>query len=230
MKNSEIATLVQELKPRLLETLTPRELNEVITHARVRQYPANAVVSHEGHPADSLFLLLSGRARFFTVTPNGDKVLLFWAVPGDWLGGTAILAEPRDYLLSTETVKPSRLLTWDRASIRGLCRRYPKMMDSAMLGAYDYLVLYRSVHLSLACDNARQRLATVLFNLATGIGRRGPQGIELDINNEELASEAHVTHFTASRLMSEWQRNGMLVKKRGKVVLSSPELLLAEAS
>jgi len=85
--------------------------------------------------------------------------------------------------------------------------------------------LYRALHLSLVCHSARQRLATVLVNLATGIGQRVPEGVQLDVNNEELANEANVTHFTASRLMSEWQRNGMLIKRRGKVLLPAPELL-----
>ena len=93
-------------------------------------------------------------------------------------------------------------------------------MSNALLIAHDYLVLYRALHLSLACHSARQRLATVLVNLASGIGQRVPEGVQLDVNNEELANEAHVTHFTASRLMSEWQRNGMLIKRRGKVLLA----------
>ena len=230
MKSSEITALVEKLAPRLFEGLTPLQMKEVLGCARWRQYPADAVVSHEGHPADHFFMLLSGRARFFTINPNGDKTVLFWVAPGEYLGGAAILARPCDYLLSTECVKPSRILSWDRSSITDLCWRYPRLMQNALLLAYDYFVLYRTLHMSLACDNARQRLATVLFNLATGIGHPGPDGIELDVNNEELANEAHVTHFTASRLMSEWHRNGMLVKKRGKVLLSAPELLLAEAS
>lgn len=230
MKPSEIIALVEKLAPRLFEELTPAQLKEVVSCARVRQYPADAVISYEGHPSDHFFMLLSGRARFFTINPNGDKTVLFWLAPGECLGTAAILARRCEYLLSAESVKPCRILCWDRPSITDLCQRFPRLMQNTLLIAYDYLVLYRSLHMSLACDNARQRLATVLFNLATGIGHKGPNGIELDVNNEELANEAHVTHFTASRLMSEWQRNGMLVKKRGKVLLPSPELLLSEAS
>ncbi|MGC1295117.1 MAG: helix-turn-helix domain-containing protein [Alloacidobacterium sp.] len=52
----------------------------------------------------------------------------------------------------------------------------------------------------------------------------------LNIRNEELAHEANITIFTASRFLSEWQRKGILTKSRGKVVLRSPEtLMLSEA-
>jgi CRP-like cAMP-binding protein len=228
MTRAEIAAAVTELKPRFLEGLTEAELKVVLAAARTREYSANSIVSHEGHPADHLYLLLSGRARFFTVTPAGDKVLLFWAAPGEVLGGAAILSQRFDYLVSTETVKKSRLLVWSCSSIAPLCQKYPRLMSNALLIAHDYLILYRSLHLSLVCHSARQRLATVLVNLATGIGQKVPEGVQLDINNEELANEAQVTHFTASRLMSEWQRSGMLIKRRGKVLLPAPELLYSQ--
>ena len=49
--------------------------------------------------------------------------------------------------------------------------------------------------------------------------------IELDVQNEELANEANITPFTASRLLSEWQRKRILTKSRGKVLLRAPEQL-----
>jgi len=229
MTRAEITAAIEELKPRFFEGLTAPELRAVLAGARTREYSATSIVSHEGHPADHLYLLLSGRARFFTLTPAGDRVLLFWAAPGDVLGGAAILSQRFDYLVSTETVKKSRFLVWSYSSIAPLCQRYPRLMSNALLIAHDYLVLYRALHLSLVCHSARQRLATVLVNLATGIGQRVPEGVQLDVNNEELANEANVTHFTASRLMSEWQRNGMLIKRRGKVLLPAPELLTQQS-
>jgi len=41
-----------------------------------------------------------------------------------------------------------------------------------------------------------------------------------------LANAANVTPFTASRLMSDWQRDRALVKRRGAILLRSPERLL----
>jgi len=229
MTRAEIIAVMEELKPRFLQGMTAPETNAVLASARVREYSAHCIVSHEGHPADHLYLLLSGRARFFTLTPEGEKILLFWVTPGEVLGGAAILAQRFDYLLSTETVKKSRFLVWDRTTSAAMCQQYPRLMSNALLIAHDYLVLYRALHLSVACHTARQRLATVLVNLATGIGQKVPEGVQLDVNNEELANEAHVTHFTASRLMSEWQRSGILIKRRGKVLLPAPELFAQEA-
>ena len=228
MTPSEISDVVRELNPRFLQGLTVTERTAVLACARVRKYLANATISYEGHPADHLFLLLHGRARYFTLTPQGDKALLFWVAPGECVGGAAIISTPCNYILSSETVKSSRFLVWERSAIISLSRKYPRLLENALVVAHDYFVLYRAAHLSLACQSARQRLATVLVNLASGIGEKVPEGVQLDVSNEELANEAHVTHFTASRLMSEWQRNGVLIKRRGKVLLAAPELLFAQ--
>jgi len=228
MSPSEIAATVRRLNPRFLVGLAQPEIDVILAAAKQRHFQAKSIVCHEGHPAIHLYLLLSGRARFFTTTSAGQKMALFWVTPGEITGGAAILSRPLDHVLSTEVGRASSMLVWERPMIRALAEKYPKLLDNGLLIAHDYFVLYRAIHLSLACKTARQRLAIVLANLATGIGHRVPAGVELDITNEELANEAHVTHFTASRLLSHWQRTGVLSKTRGKVVLPSPELLLTQ--
>jgi CRP/FNR family transcriptional regulator, nitrogen oxide reductase regulator len=226
--SSDIAAAVRDLKPRFLEGLAPPEIKAVLAAAKMRRYLENSVVTNQDHPAEHLFLLVSGRARYFYITPDGQKTLLLWLPPGETFGAAAFLSKPFQYLVSTETVKNSCVLVWERATIREFAARYPRLVENALLIAFDYLVVYRAMHVSLTCHTARQRLATVLVNLASGIGHAVPGGIELDVNNEELANEANVTLFTASRLLSEWQRSGMVLKNRGKVLLRSPEQLLSQ--
>jgi CRP-like cAMP-binding protein len=226
MTLSEIAAVLREVKPRFLRGLALPELNSVLMAAKQRRYLANSVFTNQDDPADHLYLLLDGRARHFSITPDGQKALLFWLPPGEVTGAAAFLSKPVHYLVSTETVVDSWVLVWDRATLRKLAARYPRLVENALLIAFDYLVAYRAIHMALACHTARQRLATVLVNLASGIGHPVPGGIELDVNNEELANEANVSVYTASHLLSKWQSDGIVVKNRGKILLRSPEKLL----
>jgi CRP-like cAMP-binding protein len=218
----------RNIRPRLLEGLSQAELNAIISAAKQRRYLANSVMVNQEHPADYLFLLTSGRARYFYLTPDGRKTILLWLPPGEIFGGAALLSRPSEYLVSTEAVKPSSVLVWDRATIRDLVARYPRLTDNALLIMFDYLVAYRAIHASMTCHSARQRLAQVIAHLATGIGQKVSGGIELDVRNDELANEANVTPFTASRILSEWQRQGVLRKGRGKILLRSPERLFLQ--
>ena len=222
----KLLNALRNLRSRFLAGLSSDEVKTVISAARLRRYLANSVIVNQEEPADHLFFLISGRARYFYITPDGRKTILWRITPGEMFGGSALLYLASDYLVSTEALNPISVLVWDRATILQLVASYPRLANNALLVMFDYLVAYRGIHISMTCHSAQQRLAYVLANLAQGIGQEVPEGIELDVRNEELANEANVTPFTASRMLGEWQRQGILRKTRGKILLHSPERLL----
>jgi len=183
-----VATLVRDLAPRLLEGLEPGDIETILAAASHRRVLANSVIANEGSPAEQMFLLLTGRARRFLLTPDGQKVSLLRVPPGEILGEATLLVRPSHYIVSSEVTTNSSVLAWDRRTIRGLCTKFPRLVENALLTTFDYLVVYRTTHISLLYDSAEQRLAQVLANLAAGIGQNVPRGVELDVRN--LAEEA----------------------------------------
>jgi len=141
-------------------------------------------------------------------------------------GGAALLSRPSSYLVSTEMVTDSWVLVWQRKTIRELAGKCPKLMENALLLAFDYMTLFLAAHVALTSHSARERLAGVLVSLADGFGQDVSGGVKLVITNEELANAANVTTFTASRLLSEWHRSGAVVKSRRGVILRAPHKLL----
>ena len=108
MTRAEIAARVSELTPVFLEGLTQSEIAEVLAAATLRRLRPKSVVARQGHSAEEVFLLLDGRARHFTVTREGEKVVIMWVLPGEVSGGRALLSKkPMRYLLSTEAVVDS---------------------------------------------------------------------------------------------------------------------------
>jgi len=219
----------RNVEPRFFDGLAPAEVKTVVSAARQLRYLANSVIVNQGHPAEHVFLLVSGRVRYFYFTRDGRKVILRWITPGQIFAPAALLADPVEYLVSTEAVKNSSVLAWDRATIRELTTRYPRLIDNTLMIMFEYFVFYRDTRLLLSYDPAPQRVAHVLANLATTIGERVAGGIELDVLNEELANEANVTPHTVSRLLSNWQRKGIVTKRRGRVLVRSTASLFREA-
>ena len=226
MRASGIAAVNTELGSRFLEGIGPPGLKVILAAARPRQFKANCEIVRQGNPADYLYLLTKGRARYFFTTEDGRKMLLFWLSPGEIIGGSALLANPSLYLASAETLKDSHVLVWDRSAIRELAARYPRLLENALITASDYLAWYVAAHVALTSHSARKRLSGVVICLAELVGQKVPGGLEFDVTNEELASAANITQFTASRLLSEWQRNRAVLKRRGKILLCSPQKLL----
>ena len=204
-----------------LAGLTQLEVNAVVSAASRHYYPPKTLVTEEGELANYFFLLISGRARYFFLTEGGKKVILHWLLPGETVGMMALLSEPMPYQVSSETVRQTSMLVWERGTMRGLLGRYPKLLENALSVAAHYLLLYRLGYTALVCDSARERLANVLGHLAKIMGRPLERGVELNVTNEELASAANVTPFTASRLLGDWQRKGLISKTRGRITVFS---------
>jgi CRP-like cAMP-binding protein len=82
-------------------------------------------------------------------------------------------------------------------------------------------------HTNFLTKSAASRLANQLIQLATSAGEVGSSGINVDITNEQLSSLSDVGYFTTSRILSKWEHDGMLSKKRGRITLLAPESLMA---
>jgi CRP/FNR family transcriptional regulator, nitrogen oxide reductase regulator len=230
MTLSEALVLLRGLEPKFLEGLTPSERATLFETATACRFEPGSLITRQGFPAERIALLVRGRARFTCVTVTGRKLNLHWIYPGEACGLSSLLLHPRDYLMTAEAIRSSVALVWRRHAIRAFAESCPRMMENALLLGYEYIRLYQSAHISGTSQSARKRLAWVLGAMAEGIGQEVKDGIELNVRNEDLAIEANVTVFTASRLLNEWQRQDLLVKTRGKIVVRSPEDLLRRAS
>ena len=226
MTASEIAARVMELSPALLQGLAPGDLENVLQAATLRRIPPRLIIASEGHPADEIFLILYGRARTFTITPRGEKVLLLRIPAGDPSGGRALLARPTRYLVSTEAVTECTTLVWGRSSILSLTKQYPILPENALMIVSEYFATLRNLLVAASHHTASERIAQVLANLSREVGRKGFEGTVVPVSNEELANEANVTIFTVSRTLGEWQRKGLVLKRRGHVVVRWPERLV----
>ena len=212
-----------------LEGLGKDQRESILAAGTLRRFRANSLVTHQGHPADHLFMLAKGSARFFYIAPDGKKHIILWITPGQIFGGRSLLLAPSTNIASTETVKESLVMAWSRRTMRGLVSRYPRLLDNAILIACDFHAIQLHSFVSTRY-NARQRLLHVLTTLVPSIGRKVSYGTELDVTNVELADAAHITQFTASRILSELQHEGTLKKKRGKVLLPSAYKALADVA
>jgi CRP/FNR family transcriptional regulator, nitrogen oxide reductase regulator len=221
------------LRSPLFEGLALREIRSILAAGTPRRFLANSILYNQGEPVRSAYLLVEGRARYFYVTPEGQKIVFTTVAAGELLGAAALVRTMSSHNVSAEVLLHSRMVAWDKKTIRSLGVVYPKLIDNALSITAHYIGWLISAHVGLACHSAQLRLAQTLVNLASsapGAASGGGRGVELAVTNEELAHAASVTPFTVSRLMSRWQRSGFLTKGRGKVLLRSPEGLFRSAA
>lgn len=227
LAEKRIVGLPEGLRPRLFSGLTSVELNSILSAATQRHFPKSSVVIHQNDPAERLFLLSSGQGRQFVTSRDGQKIILHWLTAGQFFGGVTVLSHPCEYLASTEVLRDSCALVWHRKTMREFVSRFPILLDNALsIAATEHFAWLISARVSLSTDDAVGRIAHLLVSLACGIGKIGHDGVEIEVGNDDLAAGANVTPFTVSRTLGEWQRNGILTKGRGKLLLRRPELLM----
>ena len=220
------AALPPGFRSRLLEGLTPSEIRAVLATARQRKISPNQVLQHQGDPASHLCLLVTGLAAFYKAAPGGSKFFLRWILPGDAFGLAALLqTRPQPSFTTVQALRGDSVFVWERVSARALASQIPRLRENASVLASDYMASFTDLLVLRTSQTAQQRLARVLVESARHIGRAGREGSELRLTNEQLAQMADVSLFTASRQLNEWQRQGILAKSRGKILLRASKRL-----
>jgi CRP-like cAMP-binding protein len=228
LPNKQGVGLPDDLKPRFFSGLTTTELSSVLSVATHQSFPKATVIVNQDEPAERFFLLASGQGRRFVTSVSGHKIMLDWLTCGQFTGDSTISAIPTRYLASTEVLPMSCALVWERKTIRELVTGVPILLENAIaIWLTENIAGAIAARVSLSTDDAAGRVAQLLSSLASGIGKPRPDGVVIRVGNEELAAGANVTPFTVSRTLRDWQREGILRKGRGTILLQKPELLFS---
>jgi CRP-like cAMP-binding protein len=221
------SSLIEPAAVRFFSGMDKRETSVILTAATRQKFRGGEIIARADEPASHLFLIRDGCVDYFVLTDDGREILLRRLVPGNIFGVAAFLSQPMGYVGTSKAVHTSEVLVWEHAVIRQLAKAYPRLGENALRTVLRYVALFAERHIALVSKPAQERLAFALTSLGSRAGHVVPAGVEVNIKNEDLASLADVSFFTASRFLQEWERKGAVEKSRGKVLIRSPEKLLA---
>ncbi|MEO5614388.1 MAG: Crp/Fnr family transcriptional regulator, partial [Cypionkella sp.] len=80
----------------------------------------------------------------------------------------------------------------------------------------------------MATKQVEQRIASALLRLITQMGRRVERGIEIDfpITRQNISDMTGSTLHTVSRLLSAWEKDGIVASERKKITVTAPHQLV----
>ena len=211
----------------LFSRLQHDEIKAIEAAAIQREFEASETIVRANESAKSLFLIQTGCVDYYVTTEAGEYVLLRRLAAGDVFGVSCFLSKPIGYLGTAKAAQHVQALEWTHLVARRLANSYPQLVENSLRIVLRYLALYAKRHIGLVSNTAQERLACALSNLGSRIGHAVPSGVEVGVKNEDLASLADVSSFTTSRILKAWARDGMVEKSRGKIIVLSPEKLLA---
>ena len=191
----------------------------------VETYDAGAVIALQGEDAQKVGYVLSGRAKALAFSENGDATWVGYFKAKDFIGHTALLSEdPPPFEIIAET-QVSVLFVTATTMQQLLAEQKDLSLDIAkdLAARLDHMThrLIEAFTLS-----AKGRICAELARLSRVIGiapdtriiRPSPIFVE-------LAERVNSTRETVSRTVSDLQKQGILTREPGAIVISAPERL-----
>jgi CRP/FNR family transcriptional regulator, nitrogen oxide reductase regulator len=214
----------------LFRGLASEARGDVLREARERTVGGGGMLFREGDPASALYLAIHGRLKLTQVGADGHEVILRFAGPGEAVAAVALFEEAT-YPLSAQAVGESRVLAWHPEVLRDLFRRHPQLALNTMQLLSERLREVQERFRELATERVAQRIARSLLRLVRQAGRRVEGGvlIDLPLSRQDLAQMTGTTLFTVSRVLSEWESQGILESGRERVLIRRPHGLVALA-
>jgi CRP/FNR family transcriptional regulator, nitrogen oxide reductase regulator len=211
----------------LLVGLNPSEMVDVLALGRPVEVEPKTRLCTGGDRAEHIFVLLNGTVKYSRLTTKGEEIILRLFTPCESFGFAALLPNPLNYLGTAEALSACELLVWNHDEMSRLCSRHEQINTNALRIALHLLETVSDRHSNLFDGGASHRVARALIDIGHRSGEIHSNGIDVHITNEQLGSLADVSRFTASRVLSGWNKAGVVTKGREKVRIHSPEGLLS---
>lgn len=178
----------------------------------------------QGDPANYLYIMLTGRAKLCQISPDGQQVNLRTLHPHQLFGAVGAIDPQATYPACAQALEDSSAIAIRSEEFRSLLEQRPHLSFGLMKLMTSYIAEMQNRYRELVTEKVEQRIARVLLRLAGQSGVRVEEGvrIELPFSRQELAEMAGTTLYTVSRVLSAWEKQGLISTGRERVTLTHP--------
>jgi len=209
----------------LFAGLDPADRAALEPLCRIRRYDKGETIFTEGEAADRIHFVTEGRVKIVKAAGSRDLILEILG-PGEPVGAVAVY-ERRPFPASAITVEPSTLVSIPESPFFQLLEARPAMVRQLLAGLTMRLMMLNK-RLADMTGSVEMRAARLFLTLAGRIGAtRDPDRtfIPLPLSRQELADLIGTTLETTIRLMSRWQKDGVVLTERDGFILTDPAAL-----
>jgi CRP/FNR family transcriptional regulator, cyclic AMP receptor protein len=190
----------------------------------VRRHPGS-ILYRQGENADSIFFVLEGRVKIVAIDMDGNTALLRIAGPGEVLGLAAVVSIKR-HLTTAQATAPSTIALLQQQDLANEMRHCPPLSEAvAQCLARECEERAIDMLLLRAASSRSQRLAAVLLHLADRFDTAVRGEPALTYTHAELGQLIGASRETITRLMKEFERQGVIKTKRSTFQIIDPQAL-----
>lgn len=216
--------LIAKLAPdTLLRALEPAQLHEMLrTAARRELKPGEAIITQGDEDGDFAVCLIAGGLKISMISASGREIILNYCGPGELVGEIAMLDKgPRT--ASVTAVVPSTVLLLPGPAFLTAALSNPLSVAGIMRE-----LAHRIRQLNLVIESDRTfsmapRLARALVRLIDH--QQGNGRLRFPVSQSDLGAFAGLARENVSRLLSDWEAQGIVAREGRELVLRDRDYL-----
>lgn len=203
------------------------QIREILDQASVRRHFAGKPVFEEDAPAERFFLLLDGYVRVIHITPTGEQVIALH-IPAGELFGIAKALGRTTYPATAIAVTDSIVVSWPTRLWGTFVERYEGFSTETYKSVGHRVSELNTHMIEMSTQHVEQRIACALLRLVNQTGRKVDNGIEIDfpITRQDLSEMTGTTLHTVSRLLTAWEKRGIVMSARKKITVTDAHQLV----
>jgi CRP/FNR family transcriptional regulator, cyclic AMP receptor protein len=207
----------------MFSELTPESLETLSGMVQYRRYPKGAFILGQNEVGTAMFLLVSGRVKISLANPEGKELVLnYIEAPGHF--GEMALVDGQTRSSDAIAVTDVELFSLDGKDLSAAIQVQPKLALSLIATLSRRLRQTITRLEDMAFHDATHRVMRVVLNIATaGYESRGVPIIE-GMTHYDIATLAGTSRETASRVVSQLAREGIVTTKGRRIMVNLQKL------
>jgi CRP/FNR family cyclic AMP-dependent transcriptional regulator len=204
------------MRDRTVEVLPQPLLEKIAVVATVRTFSKRAIIVTEGDETDSLYVVLSGKARVFVADEKGREVQLNQLGPGEYFGEVTLDGGPRS--ASVMAIEDTRCAIVKRGEFTPFLEAHPELaLHIVRKLAHRVRELTENVR-SLALMDVYGRVARLLLELAEE--KEGKLVIDEALTHRDIAARVGASREMISRIFSDLAEGGYVRREDGHLIIA----------
>ena len=181
----------------------------------MRRYPPNAVLISEGDTADSLYILLSGRVKVYSTSPNGKEVVITTHGAGEYFGELALDGGVRSASVMTMEKTVCSVVTG--ATLREFIEAHPEFALHLIRKLIGRVRQATDSVKSLALQDVYGRVVHLLDELS--IAFEGKRIVGERLTQQDVAERVGSSREMVSRIFKDLTAGGYISVSAGRITI-----------
>jgi CRP-like cAMP-binding protein len=207
----------------LFAGLSSTDLEQVLATARIRHMAKETRIFNQGDDADRAYVLLRGSVRISQSGNDGDQVIIRFIGPGETFGTVALFTD-RLYPADADALAEAVIASWSEDALLGFMIRHPQIAVNVIRITGKRLKEAQERVRELSTQRVEQRVARAVLRLAQQAGHHTVDGtaIKFPLRRKDVADISGTTLHTASRILTAWEKAGLLTSENQRLTICKP--------